>query len=166
MTAQEEKKPFCLKMRFNPFQQELEPMFRWEVSCHPLFLCLEHGHHSKDKTMASATLLYSILLKVSSLKDYNTCSKLWGHEGKCSLNSSSYPKQSLHSKIIAWFVVKGNRLWIWYFDSELQPDARQDRMLLATNVLRSARQQNASGARSCLLLRKNRRAVSTKSHFI
>lgn len=52
------------------------------------------------------------------------------------------------------------------FDSELQPDASQDRMLLAMNVLRSARQKNASGARSCSLLRKKRRAVSIKWRFI
>lgn len=35
-------------------------------------------------------------------------------EGKCSLNCSSYLKQSIHSKIIERFPGKGNRWWIWY----------------------------------------------------
>lgn len=54
-------------------------------------------------------------------------------------------------------------------DSELQLDTRQGRMLLAVkrvHVLRLARQQKVNGARDYPLLRKNRRAVSTKWHFI
>lgn len=53
-------------------------------------------------------------------------------------------------------------------DSELQPDTRQGRMLLAmkrVHVLRLARQQKVTGARGYPLLRKNSRAISTKWHF-
>ena len=54
-------------------------------------------------------------------------------------------------------------------DSELQPDTRQGRTLLAikrVHGLRLARQQKVNGARGYPLLRKNRTAVSTKWHFI
>lgn len=79
-------------------------------------------------------------------RENNACSKLQGNDG---LNSSSYPKQSLHSKIIEWFLRKENRWWIWYLWQRAP-----------------ARHQNVNGARGYPLLGKNRRAVSTKWHFI
>jgi len=53
-------------------------------------------------------------------------------------------------------------------DSKLHPDARQSRMLWATkraHELRPARQEKVNGARAYPLLRKNRKAVTTKWHF-
>lgn len=62
------KNHFVSRWDLIPFSRDLDLLLYRKVPCCPLFLCTWHGHHSKNKTMASAMLLYSMPLNASKWK--------------------------------------------------------------------------------------------------